>query len=100
MLMSKRRKKSKFKNAVVGKKKYYFYKIRWIDLTGDAGHKNEDEMDKLECCIMVTQGYIYKIDKKKKTLTSFATFDEKEAVFSDTNIFPLGCILSKTKIKN
>jgi len=98
--MSKRRKKSKYKNAIVGKKKYYFYKIRWIDITGDAGHKNEEEMDKLECCTMISQGYIYKIDKKKKTLTSFATFDEKEAVFSDTNIFPLGCILSKEKIKN
>ena len=63
--MSKRRKKSKYKNAVVGKQKYYFYKIRWIDITGDAGHKNEEEMDKLECCTMISQGYIYKIDKKK-----------------------------------
>ena len=63
--MSKRRKKSKYKNAVVGKKKYYFYKIRWIEITGDAGHKNEEEMDKLECCTMISQGYIYKIDKKK-----------------------------------
>ena len=61
--MSKRRKKSKYKNAIVGKKKYYFYKIRWIDITGDAGHKNEEEMDKLECCTMISQGYIYKIEK-------------------------------------
>ena len=45
--MSRRRKKSKYKHAVVGKKKYYFYKIRWIDITGDAGHKTEDEMKKL-----------------------------------------------------
>jgi|TARA_A100000172_G_scaffold55607_1_gene35704 hypothetical protein len=98
--MSKRRKKSKFKHAVVGKKKYYFYKIRWIDITGDAGHKTEEEMNKLECCILVSQGFIHNIDRKKKTLTTFASYDEKEPVFSDTNIFPLGCILSKEKVRN
>ena len=82
------------------KRNIIFIKLGGLISPGDAGHKNEEEMDKLECCTMISQGYIYKIDKKKKTLTSFATFDEKEAVFSDTNIFPLGCILSKEKIKN
>tara|TARA_Y100001938_G_scaffold136023_1_gene198393 strand:+ start:2637 stop:2933 length:297 start_codon:yes stop_codon:yes gene_type:complete len=98
--MSKRRKKSKYRHAIVGKKKYYFHKIRWVDITGDAGHKSEDEMNKLECCTLVSQGFIHNINKKKKTLTTFASYDEKEAVFSDTNIFPLGCILSKEKVRN
>ena len=42
-----RRKKSKYKHAVIGKKKYYFYKIVWHDPCGDAGHADVDEMKKL-----------------------------------------------------
>ena len=43
--MLKRKKRSK--HAIINKKKYYFYSIRWFDITGDAGHKTKDEMDKL-----------------------------------------------------
>ena len=96
----RRPKKSKYRHVIIKKKKYYFYQIRWVDITGDAGHKSEDEMNKLECCTLVSQGFIHNINKKNKTLTTFASYDEKEAVFSDTNIFPLGCILSKEKVRN
>ena len=34
----KRLKKSKYKSVVIKKKRYYFYKITWLDITGDAGH--------------------------------------------------------------
>ena len=40
-----RRKKSKYKHIVINKKKYYFYKIKWIDITGDAGHATAEEFD-------------------------------------------------------
>ena len=36
--MPKSRKKSKYRHVVIKKKKYYFYKITWSDITGDAGH--------------------------------------------------------------
>ena len=45
--MAKRRKKSKYKHAIIGNKKYYFYKIVWIDPCGDSGHADIDEMRKL-----------------------------------------------------
>ena len=45
--MPRKRKKSKYKYAVIGKKKYYFYKIVWVDPCGDAGHADVDEMKKL-----------------------------------------------------
>ena len=44
--MPRKRKKSKYKYAVIGKKKYYFYKIVWVDPCGDAGHADVDEMKK------------------------------------------------------
>ena len=79
-----RRKKSKYKHAVIGKKKYYFYKIIWHDPCGDAGHKSEvDEMKKLKPAVMISQAYIF--DKDKKHVWTFASYDTTEAaVFSDT----------------
>ena len=75
-------KKSKYRHAVINKKKYYFYSIRWLDITGDAGHATIEEFDKFGCAIMITQ----------------ASYDEKEEVFSDRNVFPKGCIIKMEKI--
>ena len=47
--MAKKRKKSKFKHLVINKKKFYFYKIKWLDITADGGHATADEFDKFEC---------------------------------------------------
>jgi hypothetical protein len=46
---------------------------------------------------MITQAYVFK--KDKKYLWTFASYDENEAVFSDRNVFPKGCILSMKKIE-
>lgn len=95
--MAKRRKKSKYKHAVIGNKRYYFYKIVWIDPRGDSGHADIDEMQKLLPAVMVTQAYIF--EKDKKHVWTFASYDSESAVFSDRNVFPK-CIISKMeKIK-
>ena len=91
------KRKKRYKHAIINKKKYYFYTIRWLDITGDSGHKNKDEMDKLPICKMITQAYVYK--KNKKYLKTFSSYDEDYEVFSDTNIFHMGCILSMEKIQ-
>ena len=43
-----KRKKSKYKHVIINKKRYYFYKIHWTDITGDAGHATADEFNKFE----------------------------------------------------
>tara|TARA_E500000305_G_scaffold99422_1_gene91610 strand:+ start:175 stop:462 length:288 start_codon:yes stop_codon:yes gene_type:complete len=90
------RKKSKYKHAIINKKKYYFYSIRWLDITGDAGHATPEEFEKFNCAVMITQAYVFK--KTNKFLWTFASYDEKEEVFSDRNVFPKGCILKMEKI--
>ncbi len=95
--MPKRRKKSKYKYAKIGKKKYYFYSIRWLDITGDAGHATPEEFDKFGCAVMVTQAYLYK--KNKKFIWTFSSYDQDEEVFSDRNVFPRGVILQMTKVQ-
>ena len=92
------KRKKRYKHAVINKKKYYFYTIKWLDITGDSGHKNKDEMLKLPICKMITQAYVFK--KNKKFLITFSSDDETDEVFSDTNIFPMGCIVSMEKILN
>ena len=91
-----RRKKSKYKHVSIAKKKYYFYKISWLDITSDGGHATVEEFDKFDASRMVSYGYVYK--KTKQFLYTFASYDEKDAVFSDRNIYPIGCITKMEKL--
>ena len=93
----RKRKKAKFRHIIIDKKKYYFYSIKWLDILGDSSHYSFDEFCKMRPAKMVSQGYVFK--KDKKYLWTFASYDENEAVFSDRNCFPIGCIVSMTKIE-
>ena len=90
------KRKKRYKHAVINKKKYYLYSIKWLDITGDAGHKSKEEMLKLPISKMITQAYVFK--KSKKFLITFSSYDTTDEVFSDTNIFPMGCIISMERI--
>jgi hypothetical protein len=51
-----RKKKSKYQSLVINKKRYYFYKIVWLDIVGDAGHADLEEFRKLIPAEMVSYG--------------------------------------------
>ena len=90
------RKKSKYRHVTINKKKYYFYKISWLDITADGGHATADEFDKFECSKMVTFGYLYK--KTKRFIWTFASYDSKDEAYSDRNVFPRGVIIRMEKL--
>ena len=92
-----RRKKSKYKHAEIGGKKYYFYKIVWKDPCGDSGHADAAEMKNLTPATMISQAYIFAKDNKH--VWTFASYDADAAVFSDRNVFPKCTILKMEKIK-
>ena len=94
--MAKKRKKTKYKHIIINKKRYYFYKISWLDIVGDTGHATPDEFDKFECSKMVSFGYIYK--KTKRFIWTFASYDSKDEAYSDRNIFPRGVITRMEKL--
>jgi hypothetical protein len=96
-MMKRKTRKKRYKHAVISKKKYYFYQIRWVDITADGGHATAEEFDKSEPSIMITQAYVYK--KTKKYLYTFSSYDTTDEVFSDRNIFPVGCIIKMDKIQ-
>lgn len=85
----------KNKHIIVNKKKYYFYKIEWLDILGDAGHRNYDDLSKMQPACKITYAFLFK--KNNKTIHTFNTYDTKEEEFSDCNVFPKGCIVKMTK---
>ena len=42
------KRKKRYKHATIGKKKYYFYQIKWVDITGDSAMQTAEEFDKFE----------------------------------------------------
>ena len=94
--MAKTPKKSKYRNVVIKNKKYYFYKITWADITGDAGHATAEEFSKFKASIMITQAYIF--CKDSKDIRTFASYEQGDELFSDRNVFPKGCILKMEKL--
>jgi len=89
-------KKSKYKHIIIKKKRYYFYKITWSDITGDSSHATLDEFDNFKPSVMITHGYVFK--KDRKNLWTFASFEENDELFSDRNVFPIGCIKKMERI--
>ena len=57
-------KKSKYKSVVIKKKRYYFYKITWLDITGDSGHADLHTAEGFMPSEMVTHAYLLNKDKK------------------------------------
>jgi len=91
-----RRKKAKYKHTVIKKKKYYFYKITWLDITGDAGHCTAFDFMGFMPSVMITHAYLFA--KDRKYVRTFASYEENDELFSDRNVFPKGCILKMEKI--
>ncbi len=92
----RRLKKSKYKSVIIKKKRYYFYKITWLDITGDSGHATAEDFGKFKPSVMVTQAYLF--NKDKKNIRTFASYEEGDELFSDRNVFPKGCIIKMEKI--
>ena len=45
---------------------------------------------------MITQAYVFK--KDRKTLWTFASYEDGDELFSDRNVYPIGCIIKMEKI--
>jgi len=89
-------KKSKYRNVIIKKKRYYFYKITWLDITGDSGHATSHEFSGMMPCKMVTNAYVY--EKDSKNVRTFASYEANDELFSDRNVFPRGCIVKMEKV--
>ena len=92
----RRPKKSKYKSVVIKKKRYYFYKITWADITGDSGHATEHDFLGFLPSIMVTHAYV--LNRDKKNIRTFASYEVNDELFSDRNVFPVGCVIKMERV--
>ena len=85
-----------YKPIIVNKKKYYFYRIEWVDIFGSAGHSDYESLSKMKPANKVTYAFLFK--KDKNNIRTFSTYDLNEEEFSDCNVFPVGVIVSMKKL--
>ena len=89
-------KKSKYKSVLIKKKRYYFYKITWADITGDSSHADLHTAEGMMPSIMVTHAYV--LNRDKKNIRTFASYEVNDELFSDRNVFPVGCVLKMERV--
>ena len=94
--MPRQLKKSKYKSVVIKKKRYYFYKITWVDITGDSSHADLHTALGMMPSVMITHAYL--LCKDRKNVRTFASYEQNEELFSDRNVFPRSCIIKMEKI--
>ena len=94
--MPRQLKKSKYKSVVIKKKRYYFYKITWVDITGDSSHADLHTALGMMPSVMITHAYL--LCKDRKNVRTFASYEENDELFSDRNVIPRGCVLKMEKI--
>ena len=94
--MPRQLKRSKYKSVVIKKKRYYFYKITWVDITGDSSHADLHTALGMMPSVMITHAYL--LCKDRKNVRTFASYEENDELFSDRNVFPRGCVLKMEKI--
>ena len=92
----RRLKKSKYKSVVIKKNRYYFYKITWADITGDSGHATAHDSLSLVPSVMITHAYLF--ERNKKYIWTFGTYEKDDELFSDRNVFPVGCIVKMERV--
>ena len=94
--MPRQPKKSKYKSVVIKKKRYYFYKITWVDITGDSSHADLHTALGMMPSVMITHAYL--LCKDRKNVRTFASYEENDELFRARNVFPRGCVLKMEKI--
>ena len=73
------RKKSKYKSVTIKKKRYYFYKITWLDITGDSGHAMSHEFSGMMPSLMAVS-YTHNQAHETKANSVCRVFVEKKRI--------------------
>ena len=71
-------------------------RVEWIDCVSDSAWATDKEFDKMKLATPVNEGWLY--SKDKKSIKLFASYEEGDELFSDRNVFPIGCIVKMEKI--
>ena len=89
-------KKSKYKHVVIKNKRYYFYKLTWVDITGDSGHADLHVATGFMPSIMVTHAYLLNKDNKngKSKYMMFEQYKDKFMIWQLHNRKEIVCFVA------
>jgi len=75
--------------------------VKWKDIVGDSSTVSLEDAKQLECCFMVTEGYLFDCfeDEGERYVRTFATYqkDKDEIAFGDRNCFPYTVLTRESK---
>ena len=49
------------KSITIDNQKYFFLKLRWVDIVGTSTLEGNTDFDKLKCANIITEAYLYDI---------------------------------------
>tara|TARA_B100001109_G_scaffold190099_1_gene156746 strand:- start:104 stop:418 length:315 start_codon:yes stop_codon:yes gene_type:complete len=76
----------------IGDKVHAKLQLKWIDIAGDATTVGSDDFNKMKCCEIHTDCYLYDIQviEGRNYVKTFASYQKRDDIgFGDRNIYPL-----------
>ncbi|MAL67546.1 MAG: hypothetical protein CMK27_00500 [Porticoccaceae bacterium] len=86
----------------IGDKCHAKLQLLWIDIAGDATTVGSDDFNKMKCCEIHTDCYLYDIQELdgRKYVRTFASYQKKDDIgFGDRNVYPLEVFDKTSQVK-
>ena len=61
MARREEKKEKEMKSITIDKQKYFFLKLRWVDIAGLSTLEGDTEFNKLKCANIITEAYLYDV---------------------------------------
>ena len=80
------------KSITIDNQKYFFLKLKWVDIVGTSTLEGNTEFDKLKCANIITEAYLYDIfeDGDREYVRTFSSYSlDPDPGFGDRNAYPI-----------
>lgn len=86
----------------IGNNKHSRLKLVWIDICGDSTTIGPDDFNKMKCCEIVTECFLYDviIIDSREYVRTFASYQVKDDFgYGDRNIYPIEVFTDESQKK-
>ena len=76
----------------IGTNKHHRLKLTWIDIAGDSTTVSTDDFNKMKCCEIITECFLYDIQvvDGREYVRTFASYQVKDDIgYGDRNVYPI-----------
>ena len=92
MARREEKKEKEMKSITIDKQKYFFLKLRWVDIAGLSTLEGDTEFNKLKCANIITEAYLYDVFEEdgKEYVRTFSSYSmDPDPGFGDRNVYPI-----------